>query len=290
MPGFLRPLDDPPAARPTNTARQDTDAQATGEQSEIPQCRICLDGPDPELGRLIRPCLCRGSISYVHVKCLNRWRESSNTAFFSCPQCHYRYNFRRTKVLGLATNPIGAVSSILFTIIVLAASFVTTTFMSVFSEDDDGTSYYYYSPYWTNPITVFGDLVRAGIRLVEDESGIPLDPNLLARAARGGERQTPGIPMRFVRRFLLGLPMVGAGSLVQMLFTVGGLGPIQWLARSRARSRRNGRANATDTAALILVTLLLIGALRAVWKVYQVTERWSQRLLLRAEDIILEVN
>ena len=27
------------------------------------QCRICLDGPDPELGRLIRPCLCRGSIS-----------------------------------------------------------------------------------------------------------------------------------------------------------------------------------------------------------------------------------
>ena len=115
--------------------------------------------------------------------------------------------------------------------------------------------------------------------------------------------------MRFVRRFLLGLPMVGAGSLVQMLFTVGGLGPIQWLARSRARSRRNGRGNATDTAALILVALLLIGALRwvpssvskrhrrsdciptrAVYKVYQVTEKWSQRILLRAEDIILEVN
>ncbi|KZV77511.1 hypothetical protein PENSPDRAFT_567625 [Peniophora sp. CONT] len=265
-----------------------------GEPSETAQCRICLDGPDPDLGRLIRPCLCRGSISYVHVKCLNRWRESSNTAFFSCPQCHYRYNFRRTKVLGLATNPIvvATVSSILFTLIVIAASFVTTTFMSVFSEDpDEGSSYYYYSPYWTNPITVFGDLVRAGIRLVEDESGIPLDPNILTRAARRGERQAPpGLLMRFVQRFLLGLPMVGAGSLVQMLFTVGGLGPIQWLARSRARNRRNGRASATDTAALILVTLLLIGALRAVYKVYQLTEKWSQRLLLRAEDIILEVN
>ena len=28
-----------------------------------PQCRICFDGPDQELGRLIRPCLCKGSIS-----------------------------------------------------------------------------------------------------------------------------------------------------------------------------------------------------------------------------------
>jgi hypothetical protein len=27
------------------------------------QCRICYDGPSPTLGRLIRPCLCRGSIS-----------------------------------------------------------------------------------------------------------------------------------------------------------------------------------------------------------------------------------
>lgn len=29
------------------------------------QCRICLDGLDAEreLGRLIRPCLCKGSIS-----------------------------------------------------------------------------------------------------------------------------------------------------------------------------------------------------------------------------------
>jgi len=33
--------------------------------SEEKQCRICLDGPESEqeLGRLIRPCLCKGSIS-----------------------------------------------------------------------------------------------------------------------------------------------------------------------------------------------------------------------------------
>lgn len=27
------------------------------------QCRICFEGEDPQLGRLIRPCLCKGSIS-----------------------------------------------------------------------------------------------------------------------------------------------------------------------------------------------------------------------------------
>ena len=33
-----------------------------------PQCRICFDGPDQELGRLIRPCLCKGSISVSLAK------------------------------------------------------------------------------------------------------------------------------------------------------------------------------------------------------------------------------
>ena len=62
MPGFLRMDTDPPA-HPTNTTEQGADPQPPNEHSETAQCRICLDGPDPELGRLIRPCLCRGSIS-----------------------------------------------------------------------------------------------------------------------------------------------------------------------------------------------------------------------------------
>lgn len=38
-------------------------AADTDEQQQQPQCRICLDGPDPDLGRLIRPCLCSGTVS-----------------------------------------------------------------------------------------------------------------------------------------------------------------------------------------------------------------------------------
>lgn len=47
--------------------REQDDARADGEHVETDerQCRICLDGADAEreLGRLIRPCLCKGSIS-----------------------------------------------------------------------------------------------------------------------------------------------------------------------------------------------------------------------------------
>ena len=102
---------------------------AAGEK----QCRICLDGDDPELGRLIRPCLCKGSVSvsehvvvrvldgglnmlggqYVHVKCLHRWRitAAARSAFYQCPQCGYHYRFARTKVLGIASNPSQSVVS-----------------------------------------------------------------------------------------------------------------------------------------------------------------------------------
>ena len=42
---------------------KDTDTDTNDEQQNLPQCRICLDGPDPDLGRLIRPCLCSGTVS-----------------------------------------------------------------------------------------------------------------------------------------------------------------------------------------------------------------------------------
>ncbi|KZT30632.1 zf-C3HC4-domain-containing protein [Neolentinus lepideus HHB14362 ss-1] len=250
------------------------------------QCRICLDGPDLSLGRLIRPCQCRGSISYVHVKCLQRWRNSSETAFFACPQCKYRYHFARTRVSGLATNPVvvGAVSTMLFTILVLCSSFITTYFLSSL-EDDSGDSYYYIS-YW--PYDAVKDIIRAAIRILQDSDAIA-DNNFFTGQMRRSRpttipTQPPGLLKRFVQRFLLGLPVVGAGSLVHMLLSMPF--PIGWIARYRAsRSRRGGG----DFATIIIVVLIIVGAARTLLKVYSWTQRFAQRLLLRAEDAILEV-
>ena len=39
------------------------------------QCRICLEEDDKEY---ISPCLCKGSLKYVHRDCLKQWRNMNN--------------------------------------------------------------------------------------------------------------------------------------------------------------------------------------------------------------------
>ncbi|KIK28398.1 hypothetical protein PISMIDRAFT_90714, partial [Pisolithus microcarpus 441] len=214
--------------------------EPTGTSLQDKICRICFDGEDPTLGRLIKPCLCTGSISYVHVKCLQRWRtqSSGDNAFYRCPQCRFHYRFARTKVVGLATNPrtwyyhcvaVGILSSLLFTILVMCSSFITTYFLSYIEDQSTfGSTYFFISP-----IDVGQDLMRAAIRILRDQDFLtaedypmPLNPRVTLRPP-----ETPGLLKRFIRRFVLGLPMIGAGSLIHMLFTMPVLAPLQWVAR-----------------------------------------------------------
>mmetsp|Transcript_9923 Transcript_9923/g.14944 ORF Transcript_9923/g.14944 Transcript_9923/m.14944 type:complete len:498 (+) Transcript_9923:32-1525(+) len=77
---------------PDNTPPSDMD----GAEDE-PMCRICqmTQSESPE-SRLIRPCRCTGSLSYVHLKCLNEWRATSSTASYQCFVCKYSYRIERT--------------------------------------------------------------------------------------------------------------------------------------------------------------------------------------------------
>ncbi|KAF7347896.1 RING-CH-type domain-containing protein [Mycena venus] len=261
------------------------------------QCRICLCGTEEEaaLGRLIKPCLCKGSISFVHLKCLQRWRNSSasQSAFFSCPQCHYKYRFARTRIVGIATNPavVGALSAILFTMLVLLSSFITTFFMSWFEEPSDGYYYrssWFFGPgfYFTSPFDIARDIIRAALRILQDTDGEVFGH----RDTQTGSpipHSEPGLLKSFIRRFLLGLPIVGAGSVVHMLLSVGLLTPVHFLARYRSSNRR--RESGRDIASLIVIGLVLVGAARALVKVYSITQSLTKRALLRAEDAILEV-
>jgi hypothetical protein len=38
-------------------------------------CRFCLSTKNDSLNPLISPCQCKGSMEFVHLRCLNRWRE-----------------------------------------------------------------------------------------------------------------------------------------------------------------------------------------------------------------------
>lgn len=61
-------------------------------------CRICHDSEDNGAdGRLFRPCRCSGTMAWVHVECLDKWRRASanSQSFYRCDQCHYEYQFGR---------------------------------------------------------------------------------------------------------------------------------------------------------------------------------------------------
>ncbi|THV07703.1 hypothetical protein K435DRAFT_848112 [Dendrothele bispora CBS 962.96] len=272
------------------------------------QCRICLDGVDaePELGRLIRPCLCKGSISYVHVGCLKRWRTSSpnQSAFFSCLQCHYRYRFARTSVAGIATNPIivGGITAIIFTMLTMVSSTITTYLLSVFQEPTSTSFYYSYGWGWYfSPFETVRDLVRAALRIIQDNDlGAAFgEPDFLSASSRSrpgsasagtmSELPPQSAIKKFIQRFVIGLPLLGAGSLIQMLISVPFIAPVQWIARYRGNRRRNNDSS-RDITSLIIIALIAVGAARALLTVYRWTESLTKKMLMRAEDAILEVN
>uniref|UniRef100_A0A0K8UMH8 E3 ubiquitin-protein ligase MARCH8 n=1 Tax=Bactrocera latifrons TaxID=174628 RepID=A0A0K8UMH8_BACLA len=55
-------------------------------------CRICHNSEDPE--RLVSPCLCKGSLTYVHIHCLERWISTSRSTV--CELCQFQYNTVQT--------------------------------------------------------------------------------------------------------------------------------------------------------------------------------------------------
>lgn len=234
--------------------------------------------------------------------------------------------------LGLpCTVVVGAISALLFALLTLLSSSITTYFMSSFQADSASfrTYYAYWNPFYTSPVDVAYDLVRAALRILQDgdvasilDSTAPKAPRTSTSTSTGSStagpptlhlptpRPSAGIK-GFIFRFLIGLPLIGAGSLVHMLVSLPVLAPLQWLARSRGNRRRNNDS-ARDIAAFVVVVLIVVGAarcvrccgcnilsclmclpphvVRALYKVYQLTQSMTKRLLLRAEDAILEVN
>ncbi|KAL5495309.1 hypothetical protein ACEPAI_772 [Sanghuangporus weigelae] len=263
---------------------------AENEDKDERQCRICFDGP--ESGRLIRPCYCRGSIAYIHVECLQRWRRESQSAFYRCPQCHYKYRTARTSVLGLAENPviIASLSVFLFTCLAYIASFTVTFFMS--EDYTPRSTFFFFGWNWVTPDEVAYNLMRIVLRILRDED-IIIDENTLRAPLRAAPTKpiTPrklGAFANFIHRIIIGIPVLGVASLVQLFWSMSFLGPVNLLARRLGRGR-NRRESSRDIATLIILGAIILGALRALRGVYRLTERAVRWGLTRTEGLILEV-
>lgn len=75
--------------------KQDDSLQYQGE-SVTKDCRICLDQIS-EQDDYLSPCLCKGSMKYVHRTCLNQWRATNQNprAFTNCTECRFEYQLKR---------------------------------------------------------------------------------------------------------------------------------------------------------------------------------------------------
>jgi hypothetical protein len=82
--------------------------------------------------RLIRPCKCAGSLSYVHLDCLNRWRATSINAQYTCSVCKYQYRFERTLLASFLTSDTGILA--ITVLILLTAIFLVGYLIDYFGR------------------------------------------------------------------------------------------------------------------------------------------------------------
>jgi len=113
----------PPPPPPPQSSSTSSAGQQQRERHYNPRtCRICLETvlptyhppsdslpafmrsapnvtyEDADGGRLLHPCLCKGSQKYVHEHCLQAWRLQNPAAkrnYWQCPTCRYKYRLER---------------------------------------------------------------------------------------------------------------------------------------------------------------------------------------------------
>ncbi|KAK4685555.1 hypothetical protein P7C73_g4592, partial [Tremellales sp. Uapishka_1] len=276
------------------------------------QCRICFCGVEEELelGRLISPCLCSGSMRYVHVSCINTWRGTGtnknalnatiNTISDVCLATTtqpYLTLLSGTLISGLATSrPI----LVLMTTLLFQALAVSTgqfvLFLTRFSPnfvnglDVDSTI----QPMTTGFFDDFGD----GPVVYYRSSGLLVD--LITSSVRVFSELSEALPssssfvIGFGVRFLLGLAVLGSLSFASLLFSLSLFGPLQLLNNIRAtplfRRGRNRDGDTTSAGQWVIIAFVAIGILNTIRHVYSATQSLTQRLLFYLETQILEVN
>ncbi|KAJ6122639.1 Zinc finger RING-CH-type [Penicillium capsulatum] len=89
--------------------------------------RVVYVSEDPELGRLLRPCKCKGSSRYVHEGCLQTWRHADprygRRNFWQCPTCGFQYRLERLTwarwISSAGTQILLTIGILLFTVFLL---------------------------------------------------------------------------------------------------------------------------------------------------------------------------
>jgi hypothetical protein len=234
------------------------------------QCRICLEevrpsfepvaeglstflkpkpkveyiSSDPESGRLIRPCKCRGSQKYVHEGCLQEWRHAdpayARRNYWECPTCKFQYRLERMRWSR-------AIQSTLVQLGLTAFIMVITVFLLGFVADP------ILNLYFEPAATISSIATGHGVGHLDFEDDI---------------EDYDG----WIVHFMKGLTSIGVIGLVKVLFT---LNPISWwnirqtglVGGGRGRRERN-EGNFSFIIIVGIIAFLFVSGNRPNFRMY----------------------
>lgn len=102
-----------------------------------------------EYGRLIRPCLCKGGMRYIHELCLMQSRVGGgrSNAKWQCPTCLYRFSFQRLNAQRILESPAAnaGVTVIVLIVMMFVLGFIADPLINLYFDPYDTIRY---SDYW----------------------------------------------------------------------------------------------------------------------------------------------
>ncbi|KAF4552791.1 Hypothetical protein D9617_9g025820 [Elsinoe fawcettii] len=203
-------------------------------------------------GRLIRPCLCKGSQKYVHEGCLTLWRlqdPNNKRNYWECPTCKYSYRLGRMTW----AHWIGSTTAqVMLTVMI----FVFATFFLGYIADP--IINLYLDP-WTTVTSGFDDPDY----YYEEE------------------------PSTWFEHFVKGFASLGLLGFIKFFFTA----PWQWLNMRGTTMYGGGRAGTTgrDRMQQISWFAVIVGIITVLFAVWKGVRAWSRRTLTRASERVMDV-
>lgn len=254
----------------------ETKAGARSRRSHWPprQCRICLETVQPtfnagseslpaflqspnvvyqdEGGRLIRPCMCKGSSKYVHDACLQAWRHADpgygRRNYWQCPTCGFKYRLARLgagRFIGSIATQI-TLTVLILLVVIFVLGFVADPIIGLYVDP------WSYMPWnsWSRP--------SYGYYYEDDE------------------------PTTWYEHFAKGFASMGVLGFLKVLlaspfsyFRIGGGG-------GRGRTGR-------DRVEQVSWIIIIIGVGTFLAAVYKGVRAWSRRTLERAGERVMDV-
>ncbi|PVH94348.1 hypothetical protein DM02DRAFT_693418 [Periconia macrospinosa] len=258
----------------TESPRSNQDAGSSKRSHWPPrQCRICLETVQPtfdapseylpgfmqttsnvkyedESGRLLRPCLCKGSSKYVHESCLQAWRHADSSYgprnYYHCPTCGFKYRLAR---LGAGRFVASIAAQIILTIIILVLAVFVLGFIA------DPIINLYLDPWgFLSPWSRYDEYYY-----YDDEEAVG-----------------------WVEHFAKGIASMGVLGFAKFFFAR----PFSWI---RFGSSGRGRTTGRDRHEQISWLVILIGVGTVLLAIYKGVRAWSRRTLERAGERVMDV-